>query len=564
MSHKLLLADDSLTIQKVVELTFSRADFELRTVGSGDKAVALLEEFSPDVVLADAVMPGLTGYEVCEAVKQRPGGQFVPVVLLTGTFEPFDRGRAERVGCDSIVTKPFDSHGLVTLVRGLVEKARIARETAPPPAPPEPEVVTFEEPAFAEDLLSDAPSFAEEPAFVSDAPSPVFTEDSVFVEESAFSPELAFEPEPAPPPQPVVTGPIEVPELPEVPAEPEPDLYATSAIQIPSLEDLRAMEARKRESELAEQPPAPFAPESGAGAGAEAGAEAIVPPMAVSSPTPLEVPFDEQVTAELVKPSMDDMPPLPEVPAEEPIALDVDEPLPPAAPVDQPLELAPPMAVEPAQEELPIAEPVAEELAPAPFEAADEPPAAAEEPLAFAEAAPEPPVFEAEAAGTTGPIEMPPVEPFPLEEPPVLGFPEDEAVETPQGDIEEAIAAYEREHPGPAARRRLEQEEEALAAAGRQVAAATEGTPPEQVESIDLAPTGGDLEALAAQSDLKALIPTMAPSSGSGPLSDADVERIARRVADLIGERVIRDVAWEVVPEMAERLVRARLAELEG
>ena len=120
MPIKILLADDSLTIQKVVELTFSDAETRLMAVGSGDKAVQARDDFQPDIVLADVVMPGRTGYEVCEAVKKRPGGAFVPVVLLTGTFEPFDRSRAELVGSDAIVTKLFHSHALQRPARQLV------------------------------------------------------------------------------------------------------------------------------------------------------------------------------------------------------------------------------------------------------------------------------------------------------------------------------------------------------------------------------------------------------------------------------------------------------------
>ena len=133
MPHRILLADDSLTIQKVIELTFSGTDFELKAVGNGDLALPLLDSFSPDIVLADCVMPGKTGYELCEEVKRRPGGRFVPVVLLTGTFEPFDKPRAEQAGADSVVTKPFDSQGLASLVRDLVNKAAEERAAAPPP-----------------------------------------------------------------------------------------------------------------------------------------------------------------------------------------------------------------------------------------------------------------------------------------------------------------------------------------------------------------------------------------------------------------------------------------------
>jgi CheY-like chemotaxis protein len=139
MPHRILLADDSLTIQKVIELTFSGTEFELKAVGNGDLALPLLDSYSPDIVLADCVMPGKTGYELCEEVKSRPGGRYVPVVLLTGTFEPFDKPRAERAGADSCVTKPFDSQGLASLVRDLVKKAAEERAAAPPEPPPAPE-----------------------------------------------------------------------------------------------------------------------------------------------------------------------------------------------------------------------------------------------------------------------------------------------------------------------------------------------------------------------------------------------------------------------------------------
>ena len=139
MPHRILLADDSLTIQKVIELTFSGTEFELKAVGNGDLALGLLDSYSPDIVLVDCVMPGKTGYELCEEIKSRPGGRYVPVILLTGTFEPFDKPRAERAGADSCVTKPFDSQGLASLVRDLVKKAAEERAAAPPEPPPAPE-----------------------------------------------------------------------------------------------------------------------------------------------------------------------------------------------------------------------------------------------------------------------------------------------------------------------------------------------------------------------------------------------------------------------------------------
>ena len=97
MGKKILLADDSITIQKVIELTFSDEDFDVVTVGNGRLALEKLPEVRPDIVLCDIIMPEKDGYEVCEHIKTNPTYAHVPVLLLTGAFEPFDQERAARV-----------------------------------------------------------------------------------------------------------------------------------------------------------------------------------------------------------------------------------------------------------------------------------------------------------------------------------------------------------------------------------------------------------------------------------------------------------------------------------
>lgn len=134
MAKKILLADDSLTIQKVVELTFSDSDFDLVCVSNGQKALDKVRDDRPDLILADVVMPEKNGYEVCEAIKGNPLTARIPVVLLSGTFEPFDRERAERIGCDAIVSKPFDSQQLISQVEALLGRSHA--ETPEPEAPP--------------------------------------------------------------------------------------------------------------------------------------------------------------------------------------------------------------------------------------------------------------------------------------------------------------------------------------------------------------------------------------------------------------------------------------------
>ncbi len=134
MPKKILLADDSLTIQKVVELTFSDSDYELVCVSNGQKALDRIRDDRPDLVLADVVMPEKNGYEVCEELKSNPATARIPVMLLSGTFEPFDRERAERIGADSIVSKPFDSQQLIAQVEALLDRPPASGVFASSPA----------------------------------------------------------------------------------------------------------------------------------------------------------------------------------------------------------------------------------------------------------------------------------------------------------------------------------------------------------------------------------------------------------------------------------------------
>ncbi|NJM53487.1 MAG: response regulator [Blastocatellia bacterium] len=117
--RKLLLADDSVTIQKVVNLTFADEGIEVISVGDGDSAMEKVAEISPDLIMADVNMPGLTGYEICERIRQDDKLRRTPVILLVGSFEPFDEDEARRVGADDYLTKPFQS------IRQLVNKVTV-------------------------------------------------------------------------------------------------------------------------------------------------------------------------------------------------------------------------------------------------------------------------------------------------------------------------------------------------------------------------------------------------------------------------------------------------------
>src|SRR5436305_8066057 len=120
MANRILLADDSITIQKVVNLTFADEGIEVVAVSNGDHAERRLADVQPDLVLADIFMPGKNGYELCETIKNNPPFQHIPVILLVGAFEPFDQAEAHRVKADAHLTKPFESRTLVDTVRRLI------------------------------------------------------------------------------------------------------------------------------------------------------------------------------------------------------------------------------------------------------------------------------------------------------------------------------------------------------------------------------------------------------------------------------------------------------------
>src|SRR6266566_8700427 len=99
-----------------------------------------IEEVAPDVVLADVFMPLMNGYEVCRYIKENEKLKHIPVMLLVGSFEPFDEAEARRVGADDTLTKPFQSiRRLIDKVGALVGN-RPPEEQIPTAELPKPEV----------------------------------------------------------------------------------------------------------------------------------------------------------------------------------------------------------------------------------------------------------------------------------------------------------------------------------------------------------------------------------------------------------------------------------------
>src|SRR4051812_21257326 len=161
MAYKLLLADDSVTIQRVIELTFADEDIQVSAVGDGKKAIAAIEADRPDIVLADVGMPERDGYEVASFIKTNNELAHIPVLLLTGAFEPIDEARARAVGCDGVLVKPFEPQMVINRVKDLLAGRRSAGlwSTAAPssskPSSPAPIASATQSPAAPAGSLED-------------------------------------------------------------------------------------------------------------------------------------------------------------------------------------------------------------------------------------------------------------------------------------------------------------------------------------------------------------------------------------------------------------------------
>ncbi len=135
MTRKILLAEDSLTIRKVFELTFQHSDVAITTVDNGEDAVRLAGELAPDVVIADVSLPGKDGFAVAAEVKALPRPSPIPVLVLAGSIAPFDEERFRSSGADGVVFKPFEAQQMVDRVESILRdlEAPVPRAESPGP-----------------------------------------------------------------------------------------------------------------------------------------------------------------------------------------------------------------------------------------------------------------------------------------------------------------------------------------------------------------------------------------------------------------------------------------------
>lgn len=139
MAKTLLAVDDSVTMRKVLEITFSGEDYRVITADTAQSAIGHLGE-SPAVAIIDASLGGDDGYELAKEVRKR--SPRAAIVLLASRYAPYDQARGRDAGADDYADKPFDTQQLIDKVRKVVTAresgAAAPAVAAPPAAPPAP------------------------------------------------------------------------------------------------------------------------------------------------------------------------------------------------------------------------------------------------------------------------------------------------------------------------------------------------------------------------------------------------------------------------------------------
>ena len=350
MPYTLLLADDSVTIQRVIELTFADEDITVIAVSDGDQAIARLDASPPDIVLADIGMPGKNGYEVAQYIRRSPKLAHIPVVLLTGAFEPVDQARANEAGCDGVLAKPFEPQLVIGRVKELLARLHRGPDANAPAAAGGPALAPLPPPPAADSIWA-PPLAAQQPVTpfveppITEAPAgPVprgELNDYFDRLDAAFS-TLASN---APAPSPAPAAPIV--ESPGSPLISDIDWFGTKAAGIPGPEpwDVPASPTEDAPPDLALSYGAP--------------SEAIAAPepefefVPIAAPDERLAPIEESAPVEPIAAPDERLAPFEESAPVEPIAAPDDWPAPieesaPVEPIAAVLQPAPAAAAEPA------------------------------------------------------------------------------------------------------------------------------------------------------------------------------------------------------------------------
>ena len=120
MGKKILIADDEPNIVVSLEFLMKQRGYEVRVVNDGAEALKAVGDFRPDLILLDVMMPSVSGYDVCQKVRENPDWQGIRIIMLSAKGRDIEVTKGIAVGADAYVTKPFSTRELIAKVGELL------------------------------------------------------------------------------------------------------------------------------------------------------------------------------------------------------------------------------------------------------------------------------------------------------------------------------------------------------------------------------------------------------------------------------------------------------------
>ena len=125
MQDTVLVVEDETDVVDLLRYNLGKASFDVLVAVSGDRGLDMARKMRPDIIVLDLMLPGMSGHEVCRALKGDPNTEIIPVVMLTAKGEPHERVKGLELGADDYVTKPFSPRELVLRVQALLKRHRV-------------------------------------------------------------------------------------------------------------------------------------------------------------------------------------------------------------------------------------------------------------------------------------------------------------------------------------------------------------------------------------------------------------------------------------------------------
>ena len=120
MGKKILIADDEPNIVVSLEFLMKQKGYDVKVVNNGEDALHAVGEFGPDLILLDVMMPRMSGYDVCQKVRENPAWQAIRIIMLSAKGRDIEVTKGMAVGADAYVTKPFSTKDLIAKVQELL------------------------------------------------------------------------------------------------------------------------------------------------------------------------------------------------------------------------------------------------------------------------------------------------------------------------------------------------------------------------------------------------------------------------------------------------------------